>query len=784
MRNSLKTRITALFSICLLLFATVLPVSGALHPLSTLQHNSTTGISDIDVTISLDWNPDTVNQSVMPRGMTKTEMETAVKEYAASLFAMTNGLHRLRNVYIHSNKRSWANADIRFVGTKHGRSSANIAAWQVPNQQITMYVYESMTETDQYPGPVMAHESGHYIYGLLDEYTETGAEAKTIKQLLADSESYMPSGEDDGTQPSIMNQHASYPNWLSTAESYAGSVLKQNTAQYRIYGKSIWDTLTSDPANDPEYARSFGRMKFDAFVGKQVKTAANLKANQTGKLSGYDTALNIVWVNAPILNLVLLDSNTAATRWSGVQEGASTLAQNSPVDNYLQIMSGSSVMMGRTMVTDSNKNTLAAQAKTVRQGAAVPLATALNAALEQVKAYRSTLKNPQASVISLLAGSNQPVPASLLTALRQNNVSLRVFYDSSAATASKASVRPKPKLIKASDVTLPNDEQIYLSQLSQATGGSFTIVSSAAELEQEAAAAAQELEGAGFAVINQSVSTALAAGKTYSMQFTVGKYDPQPIIMMEASKETFAKLTPGLIDPTGKKITGEAPGITLIEDSESGSWLWLIDPDLYAGATGTWTATLTAKEAVTTELGMMAANISDLQLQMDVVQRPVLGNLLEVSLKLDRPVLQAQVRADIYDEQGKLVRSGLTLTDNGKNGDLRPSDGVYTVALNDLPVGEYSFRVTANDNNGSAITSDRGTLFNPRKAAVKDETTGPFQRTDEETFVVTALPSSSDGGGGCTIGTGKSADLLLLLTLIFPALYLAWPVQRASRKRS
>ncbi len=785
MQRRSRIRFLALFSIFLLLINTALPAVAALHPLSILTHNATTGISDIDITISLDWDPAKVNQTVTPRGMTVAETEATVRSYAASLYGMTNGLHRLRNVYIHKNSKSWANADIRYVGTTAGRSNANVARWQDSNGAITMYVYETNIKPDSYPGPVLAHESGHYIYGLLDEYVELPEYGgKTIQQLFKENISYFPSSEDDGTQPSIMNQHYTYPNWFSTAGSYAGEAKKLKTAHYRNYGKSIWDTLTSDPKTDPEFARKiFGRLGFEAFTGKQVKGDKDLKAAQTGELKGFDDALKIIWVDAPMLNLVLLDSNFPAHGWSAAQGGAGEAAANIPVGNMLQILSGSNIGMQRTLIDDSNRTAVASQAQKVLRGNPVSLSTALTTAIGEAKKYQSTLKDAQTSIIHLITTSNDALPASLAREMRQNNVMLKVilYAEEKSATKSSSTVpRPAPRVVKASDTTIPDDEMIYLSQISQVTGGSFVTVSSTAELENEASLAATESDGIDFSVLATSSASTLNPGEKLALRFKVGPLDQLPVIMMAVDDNDFSKIVPSLTAPDGTVMSaGNLPaGITLEKDEENSSWDFMIDPSVYSGASGSWTATMTAIAAVASDTAILVVTPSTLQMQMDVTQRPVLGNLLEVSLKLDRPVLQANVWADVYDGNGKQVRSGLTLADKGENGDRLPNDGVYTVSLNDLATGEYSFQVYADDNNGAAIASDRGTFFSARKSSMPDEATGPFQRTDAGTFVVAAHTDSGGGGGGCAVGSGDSRDLLLLLGLVFPLLYLLVPRRR------
>lgn len=789
MQRRSRIRFMAIACIFLLLINTALPAVAALHPLSVLAHDRASGISDIDLTISLDWDPAKVDLNVTPRGMSVAETEAVVKSYAASLYAMTNGLHRLRNVYIHKNSKSWANADIRYVGTTAGRSNANVACWQESSGVITMYVYETDTKPDSSPGPVLAHESGHYIYGLLDEYVELAEYGgKTVQQLIGENMRHFPSSEDDGTQPSIMNQHHTYPNWLSTAGSYAGDTKKLKTAHYRNYGKSIWDTLTSDPKTDPDFVRTtFGRVGFEAFSGKQVKGDKELKAAQTGELNGFDGALKIIWVDAPVLNLVLLDANFPTRGWSAAQEGAGAVAKAIPADNMLQILSGSTLGMQRTLISESNRNTLASQAQKVPQASPVSLAAALTAAIAEAKNYQSTLKNAQTSIIHLITTSNDALPASLAREMRQNNVMLKVILyaeEKSAAKSSSTIPRSAPRVFKASDTTIPGDEMIYLSQISQVTGGSFVTVRSTAQLENEASLAATESGGMDFSVLATASETSLKAGEKLALRFKVGPLDQLPVIMMAADDTDFSKLVPSLTSPAGTTITaGNLPsGITLEKDEENSVWSFTIDPGIYSGASGTWTAAMTATTDVASDTAIQVVTPSTLLMQLDVTQRPLLGSLLEVSLKLDRPVLRAKVWADIYDGAGKQVRSGVNLADKGENGDRLPDDGVYTISLNDLPAGEYSFQVYADDNNGTAIASDRGTFFSARKSAMPDEATGPFQRTDAGTFVVAAQASPPSGGGGCAVGSGSSRDLLLLLALVFPLLYLLAPQRRQRQK--
>ena len=780
----MNIRRTAICNILLLLFSSVLPATAALHPLSTLQHNTATKVSDLDITISVGWNPgDVVTASTAPRGLTTAEMEAEVRKYAASLYGMTNGLHRLRNVFIYKNSKSVARADISYSGS-NGRATGSVAGWQVPNHQITMYTFYQ-NKMDGYQGAVMGHESGHYIYGLLDEYKNVGGQ--TIKELTDAKILYMPSSEDDEAQNSIMSNHITYPNWFSTAEGYTGPDTLKKTAQYRIYGKSIWDTLTSDPLKDPKDKDIWWeRQWFDAFNGiDPVTKNTNLKATQDTALAGYDGALKIVWADEPVLNLVLLDSNMPAALWREAQEGAGTLAAHIPLNTYLQVLSGSSIGVARTKLADENsRKALVTQAVKVTQSGAVTLTASLEAAIAQIKAYRAAITSPQYSVIHLLTAANQQLPAAILNSLRANNVILKVIYREAIGVAKSAAKRSVPKAVAASAASLPDTEQVYLSQICRSTSGSFTTVLSGAQMENEAAKAASEGNGTEVAIVASSAKSTLGTDEKLELKFKLGYEDTAPEITLASAEQDFVNLVPTLTAPDKTVITAASrvAGITFTKDEENSSWKFTIDPIAYSDVKGLWTATLTATAPVNNGVDIMAVTTSLLLMQIDVNQLRERGNLLEVTLKKDRPILLAAVRVDIYDESEKLIRSGVLLSDDGTNGDRRPNDGIYTVALNDLQPGEYLFKVTADDNGGKAILSDSGTFFSAGKAATPDQLTGDFQRSGGATFAVAASPSSGGGGGGCAIGSGGSRDLLLLLMCIFPLLYVAVPRRRGGNR--
>lgn len=147
---------------------------------------------------------------------------------------------------------------------------------------------------------------------------------------------------------------------------------------------------------------------------------------------------------------------------------------------------------------------------------------------------------------------------------------------------------------------------------------------------------------------------------------------------------------------------------------------------------------------------MAVEAVSQLQLSVDLRQfENTMFPRLEARLTLDRPVLGARVRADLYGPGDVLVAEGLTLRDDGQGGDLTADDGVYAATLDMiLRDGEYSALVTA-ENPGGAVASSRGVYANnPLDTA--QYALGSFQRAEEGTASLVAV--RGEAARGCVLG--------------------------------
>ncbi|MDA8125304.1 MAG: hypothetical protein M0009_08975 [Deltaproteobacteria bacterium] len=714
-----------------------IPAIANIHPLAGISDkDETTGIQELDITMSLDWDPATVTGAEAdPRGLTKAELEAAIKSYARSVFGMTNGLHRIRNVYVFPKKGYWDMANVRYISQTAGTSAANVSAWKKKQGDINMYVYETFADgvwtKDDSPGPVLAHECGHYIYGVFDEYKDYGTKAKTIAELEEENDLGTPAKDDDGTQQSIMNEHATYPNWFSVESGYSTDALK-NTAQYRMFEDSIWNILAGDPAKDHENARDYRRTWFDAFKDISVTKAADRTAHQKNALTGYDASFEVVWMDTTAYHILVLDNNASAANWEKSLNAAAAAIRAATVGNWVSVLVGNRIEINRTQLTVANKAILINQVSSLNRGVSVSVEKSLEAALVQVGKYKTETAQEATYFVHLLTAGNPAVPSPLKKAFADARAMLNV-----ASAAKGAGVAPAAGMITVAD-------------LAEVSGGKSKVASRSQTMDAQFARDIGLLEGDNTADIAAAAySGPLATGNSQTMTFRVGPRDDIVTVSFFAAEDEWNKVQPSLTDPAGqvRKEGSLAAGVTLEKDQDTGLWLFTIDRSLYAGGLGTWSATMTALAPTEGSLEIVASAESNLALRIDVQESPLFGYVATAFLTADRPILNARVTADIYNLDGDLLET-LTLKDDGLNGDVKAGDGIYSARIRTPPSDdEFTIVAQADDNGGLARESDRKMVFISNDY-VNETATGAFQRTDESAF---QMSLSSGSGGRCFI---------------------------------
>lgn len=196
----------------------------------------------VDVTISLYRNPILLDRD---------PYENIINYFADVVFEMSNGAHKIRNVYIYTNKNNRNTANIIWDGTAqnynsyvsgYGHPGAHVYAADTLTYGILWFDMLSTDYLRRYAGYTLAHEWGHYYYGLFDEYQYPNKDYDEIK--------YMPHSDDVNVWGSIMNDSLKFQNFsTSNHTTYSGG--EPNTAQLRMYRASGWETLIRPISLDP-----------------------------------------------------------------------------------------------------------------------------------------------------------------------------------------------------------------------------------------------------------------------------------------------------------------------------------------------------------------------------------------------------------------------------------------------------------------------------------------------------------------------------------------------------
>jgi tripartite motif-containing protein 71 len=199
----------------------------------------------VDLTIGLYRNPNSQE---------RIAYEEMIRYFADALFEVSNGAHKLRTVRIYPNntsakdiiwvERCWPSAHISGYGrAQHG---LRIQMCDIFDFGSGSYNYLQNRRAWENAGYTIAHEMGHYLYSLYDEYRNDRRTCDWTNDPGA------PCRDDIPVSPSVMhsqwNATGGQYSWLnfSSAANYS-----TRTAQYRVYRASGWETLVRRPELDP-----------------------------------------------------------------------------------------------------------------------------------------------------------------------------------------------------------------------------------------------------------------------------------------------------------------------------------------------------------------------------------------------------------------------------------------------------------------------------------------------------------------------------------------------------
>lgn len=765
------------------------------HPLTAVADANT-----IDYVMNVDWDYDSppTQATNASQVLDRAYITSVIRVLAQSIFTMTEGRHKLGNVFVYRNKTFSGNVDIQLINT-NGRSSANVAGWSNRNQSSFNHLaFENAAESVDALGKVIAHELGHYTYGLLDEYVEVG-------KALDPNDPSAPSGVDNA-KTTIMNNHMLSVS-LSTPADYADPTQRQ-TAQARVMangpalsGGSAWETLTRTADQDPAAARAMGRTYFEAFKG--INPAA---LQLTKPVTGFDTKLNIVFAPAPVFrDVIVVDRSLPATRLAElVQSAKGLIAQASANTEYAIVASPAS---GPGPVLNYTKSSI--EGKQALFAALDGIQSVTGGAFDSLAAFTqgfqllvNARKAGDTSTFHVLTGNETAVPVEAASTARTARVAVNALGLTGATSEQRQAAREKARAQSAVGMSL------NLAQLAQQTGGSFNSAKTGTEGSKNLIRGEREAHAAAFAVLSFDGSSALKVGGQFDSEFRVASLATDGDVEVELTFDPAdaTKLSFSLVAPNGIVYRSAAlpDGITFTNNASEGLVGFTIGLG-FAERTGLWKARVNANSAMTEGIGLAVSTNTLLALTAEVeggTLGSATGLILSASLGAEKRIKGAIVTAAVYDAEGTLVLDNLVLRDDGISPDLRGSDGRYAADLSGkLPPGEYYAVLAAQTNDGSRIASLGALIKGARNEespveistrmaevgfALESGATGVLASTTPTlstptTTGTTPSVSLTDGSGGCTVNAnGRDAGLALLLLSALTGLFLR---RRARRQR-
>ena len=703
--------------------------------------------------------------------------EDLFRLFADGIYEVTNGAHKIRTVTFYDSGRFADRADIQWIqfeqqprastngygkgrGTVHMGDAIFSANTQItdPNDQGTFL-------------STLTHEWAHYAYGVLDEYA-------------ADRGSTDPGSPQAGDTPpepcSVMC--AAPPNIdfsrlnFSTAASTA-AVNRTNTAHYRTFGASGWETVTRTPANDPPATRGT-RLYWEELAPKAPAAGQNPTVELPADRTTARDALNFVWVdaNTPTAKHRVFLVDVSADMGQGNKLESAKLALKNYVDStnvgdligVITFADVHAVVQPLTRIDDAGTRTaIKTQIDTIQAKAGVNdrnVAAADAAAIAALQQAGTNAFIIDRGVYTIIDGA--------FTDNTEPHIFQKVFNDHSGAgipfSVFNFAAQRKPNDLFGNSLDLlrfPTTAANPPGTYQFVGNGGFTIPgvaaaaaepTTASDLSSALDAADQQFSPVVDVNLGTARSQAVAAGSPLAAHFYVdATLDELEIVVFHDGSEGDANLT--LNDPDGNS-TSELPYC------ESDSYSTLCSFFISQPLTGTWELGV---EAVSTTLDVDYA-ATGYALDGDTYQASVLSLagafvtypqtivlVAEVS-RVDR-IARAGITAWVEGPDG--TYSDLTLTDDGVAPDVLADDGQYTGLMPYDQPGDYAVTVLFDNIAGTAFYTQAGMAdaLTPVSSPVNDD----FDRFAELDILVNDYASDDHGStdGSATDLLGDNGDV-------------------------
>jgi hypothetical protein len=670
----MKRKFFFYFFLLISILFSIQPVFAGSNALTRFEYDETAGTGFFDLVVSLDWEP--TSEEI------DGTLQTAFQQFACDIFTMTEGHHKVRNIYVYTDGQQMNTADIR-ISNEVGRSSAYVNGIFQKGARILAYtLYEDQTpRTGEFLGHTLAHEFAHYAYGLFDEYADAASDPNApLSQPWFD----------DMTKETIMANQGQW-QWFSTSWNYSDEYCKdaaqcRNTAQWRVYQSSAWETLVRHPNNDPtqeEWKAVYNRPFYDDFIQMEEEPL-----ELTMPTEGCTSDLNVIYKQGNVAVLVI-------DRSGSMRQGAPPL----PIDlakSAAQLFVDQMNVGDRVAVVDFSSDA----------------ATTIGITELTDVGARTTVKDGIAGLIAggqtnFFAALNQALTV-LLEGSSPEETRYVVMLSDGAYTESYGPPNLEPYIeneipIYTIGLNVEDRGANQLQNIADTTGATYRAAPNAQELADLYAEINRDIQGTSVAIANQNDQ--LVAGGENVMETVVS--DRDHVVTFRASWEPGDNMEFVVTDPNGTEYTPQDPSYT----AGSGYGLYTFNNP----TPGVWTSRLRANTVnAGGQISQEASADSPLAVQLDLAggdyPEPV---SIMATVTAPEPVVGAEVTATVtrLDDPTQTILEEFPLQDDGQTPDLIPNDGVYSgVYPNYDADGDYTVTVDVNNSSQTATLDTSGAL--------------------------------------------------------------------------
>ncbi len=639
----------------------------------------------------------------------RAKYEAVIGYFADAVYESSNGVNRIRKVTIYRDAKNFDTAHIQWIPSCH--PNAHTGGYIRPGTGVRVEMCDVFNTTQflatvkgqQDGGGTIAHEWGHFFYGMYDEYKGSGTSYSS------------PQATDPGSSTSVMtSQWGGFANLNRFNFSTPVLNFTLQSAQGRVFGADAWTVLSRPKNEDPQNSAAANRPYWP-------ELAAVKPAEGTTDIDLPDAtaraALQIVWepgfaaraTHGPnamlaatnnVIREVVID-RSALMADSGyldaVKSAVATLIDQSVTGDTLGLIAfdgTATVVQPLTDITDqATKDTLVAALDGIAAGDADAAGgDALQMALTALTAP-SVPTDTTRVVYFITTGSNNTGinPTTVMPGYQAAGIALHIF---------------------GFDPLDGNEANLRL--LAELTQGEYTTVQDVGNLQKALGLAGQDTSPAQDVTLAYDFSDIVPgdpAVYTIAVDETLNRVNFEITYYGEAYSATITLLDPDniawSIDPAADCETSGAGA-----DAKTTCYVGFLNPGI-----GDWTVTIEATNTVIFvsdyETGVAAAGETTYAPVITVVGGNVIEYpqpmVIEAKVSRDYPIGGLFARGWVLEPDGSFP-SVMTLRDDGVAPDAIADDGVYSAYVDYTQNGEHLVTVHFDNYDGAGFYTDKGLM--------------------------------------------------------------------------